>query len=411
MSARFTSADDTDGNGSGDDPYAYVKGNPETATDPTGNRMVSEDGSSANAVSVGGGVTRLVVDDPYGVITTRYSTSNYSNWSCTYNCYRNSTWSYSGYANYYGHQIPYTPPPKPKSTASARHPSMAQKAKAVAKTVATGAVHVVDTVFGVSRSIHDAQTLAGNGSAGEKAAAALDLGFNVLTDISMFTGEGEELRAADLAAEGGLDLAKGAAEDGALTEIEDGAKSLGEACGFLSFSYTTVVTTAVSKVAIGSLKPGEQVLAYNQQTKKMELEVIRHVWVTHDNDLVDLTLTHKTAASKGKPAQQNSETIHTNMKHPFLTVEKGFVPVGQLKLGMHIIEVGGRIGVVTGWQSKPDIQVMYNLEVTSDHTYTVGAGQWVVHNSCGRTLQLIRRDWMLFGHGLTSSLCVVGNCK
>jgi len=32
-----------------------------------------------------------------------------------------------------------------------------------------------------------------------------------------------------------------------------------------------------------------------------------------------------------------SETIHTNKKHPFFTEEQGFVPVGQLKLGMHVL--------------------------------------------------------------------------
>jgi hypothetical protein len=28
-------------------------------------------------------------------------------------------------------------------------------------------------------------------------------------------------------------------------------------------------------------------------------------------------------------------------------------------------------------------QVMYNLEVARDHTFTVGVGEWVVHNDCG----------------------------
>jgi hypothetical protein len=28
---------------------------------------------------------------------------------------------------------------------------------------------------------------------------------------------------------------------------------------------------------------------------------------------------------------------------------------------------------------------MYNLEVAQDHTFTVGAGQWVVHNACSPT--------------------------
>ena len=138
------------------------------------------------------------------------------------------------------------------------------------------------------------------------------------------------------------------------------------------------------------LKPGDQAWAYNQQNKKMELEVIRHLWVTHDNDLVDLTLTTQTAASKGKSAHQSSETVHTNKKHPFLTAEKGFVPVAQLKLRMHIVEASGRVGDVTGWESVPGVQTMYNLEVTQDHTYTVGVGQWVVHNSGSCTTTLYR---------------------
>jgi hypothetical protein len=35
---------------------------------------------------------------------------------------------------------------------------------------------------------------------------------------------------------------------------------------------------------------------------------------------------------------------------------------------------------VTGWKMVPGASVMYNLEVAQDHTYTVGDGQWVVHN-------------------------------
>jgi hypothetical protein len=92
---------------------------------------------------------------------------------------------------------------------------------------------------------------------------------------------------------------------------------------------------------------------------------------------VDLTIT-KTA--HGKTAKPESEVIHTNKKHPFLTVEKGFLPVGQMKLGMHVVEADGRVGVITGWKIVPGVKVMYNLEVQQDHTYAVGVGQWVVHN-------------------------------
>jgi hypothetical protein len=103
----------------------------------------------------------------------------------------------------------------------------------------------------------------------------------------------------------------------------------------------------------------------------------------HDNDLVDLTLTTTTPAGHGKAATKMSETIHTNKEHPFLTKEKGFLPVGQITLGMHVQRADGTYGVVTGWKVVAGSEVMYNLEVAQDHTFTVGIQQWVVHNQCG----------------------------
>jgi Pretoxin HINT domain len=76
-------------------------------------------------------------------------------------------------------------------------------------------------------------------------------------------------------------------------------------------------------------------------------------------------------------------TIHTNKRHPFLTVEKGFLPVGQITLGMHIVEANGQTGIVSGWKVVPGVMTMYNLEVALDHTFVVGMEIWVVHNCDG----------------------------
>ncbi len=120
-----------------------------------------------------------------------------------------------------------------------------------------------------------------------------------------------------------------------------------------------------------------------------------HVWINHDHDLVDLTITTTTHGQHGKPATKTSEVIHTNQKHPFFTMEHGFLPVGQIKLGMHLLRADGRVGVVTGWKVVPGTQVMYNLEVAQDHTFTVGAGQWVVHNCAqGPTLDQRRVEYV-----------------
>jgi len=123
------------------------------------------------------------------------------------------------------------------------------------------------------------------------------------------------------------------------------------------------VITAQGEQAIGTIHPGETVEAYNPKTHQMELKPVLHVWINHDNDLVDLTLTTMTPVTHDKPAVKTSEVIHTNKKHPFLTREKGFLPVGQIKLGMHVLRADGTYGVVTGWKVVPGTQVMYNLEV------------------------------------------------
>ncbi len=145
------------------------------------------------------------------------------------------------------------------------------------------------------------------------------------------------------------------------------------------------MTTAQGKEPIGKLHVGEKVLAYNPETKQMEDQPILHVFLDHDNDLVDVTLTTIHRTQQGRGVSRQSEVIHTNKKHPFLTKEKGFLPVGQIKLGMHVLRADGTYGVVTGWKVVAGSMTMYNLEVAQDHTFTVGAGEWVVHN-CDLTI-------------------------
>jgi len=100
-----------------------------------------------------------------------------------------------------------------------------------------------------------------------------------------------------------------------------------------------------------------------------------HVWINHDNDLVDLTITTVVHPPLSKEKGKQSEVVHTTKKHPFLTIERGFLPVGEIKLGMHVLRADGSVGVITGWKVVPGVQTMYNLEVAQDHTFTVGAGQ------------------------------------
>lgn len=106
------------------------------------------------------------------------------------------------------------------------------------------------------------------------------------------------------------------------------------------------------------------------------------MWVHSDHDLVYLTITTTTHAPHSTVGKKSSEVVHTTEDHPFYTLEHGFVPVHDLKPGMHVLQADGQVGVITGWKVVPGAQVMYNLEVAQDPTFTVGTGQWIVHNKC-----------------------------
>jgi hypothetical protein len=60
---------------------------------------------------------------------------------------------------------------------------------------------------------------------------------------------------------------------------------------------------------------------------------------------------------------------------------EGWVEAGSLTLGDQILSLDGTFGDVESISISNDPQVMYNLTVDISHTFAVGEGQWVVHNS------------------------------
>jgi len=70
------------------------------------------------------------------------------------------------------------------------------------------------------------------------------------------------------------------------------------------------------------------------------------------------------------------------MEHPFYTAEEEWVAAGDLESGDQILSLTGDIGVVESVTFDTRDQVMYNLTVDSVHTFAVGDGAWVVHNTC-----------------------------
>ena len=95
--------------------------------------------------------------------------------------------------------------------------------------------------------------------------------------------------------------------------------------------------------------------------------------------------------------------LHTTDEHPFLTTDRGFVSAEDLRVGEQIRQLAGGYGVVVALQHIFGVAVRYNLTVQDDHTYAVGADQWVVHNTCGCGGSEAPEDNTLAGDNLSVS--------
>jgi RHS repeat-associated protein len=321
----FLSPDSVQGNESGMDPYAYVQGNPETATDPTGQADDPEPGGgpavgdAPSEGSGGGGGGGLNTDAINAIIMVAV-------WFRTQSQFAQNGTNCALHGNCTG-PAPAGDPGFHEGTAPAPAPAP-----------------VGDPGF------HEGTTPAGDPGFHEGKAPA-----------NPSTGT-----VADPPVVSWVDWVVG--------------KDLSSPC---SFTSNTQVETPAGEQSIGTLKVGEQVMAYNPQTHKMEAEPILHVWIHQDSDLINLTITSKTSAHNSKSTTNQSEVVHTTSEHPFLT-DHGFVPASQLKVGMKVQQADGSFGTITGWTQVQGTQTMYNLEVNQDHTFAVGEGEWVVHNQCDR---------------------------
>jgi RHS repeat-associated protein len=342
--AVFLSADTVQGNISGMNPYDYVGGNPETWSDPTGQRVACPDPSGCGGSSGGGsnggggegnGGGRGTGSPSLGDVGTLIQETEQA-----------------------AKQVldPTTDPLLPIAVATA--PVWVPVLLEIVIVLGIGILAGV--ILGVIVTVLDTT----QGAKGE-----------------IFI-ETPETRNKTAGGAGGAPVADQGASPFIPIVGDDRVRHVGPGPSSCSFTPDTRVTTNHGEQPISTLQVGEKVQSYNPKTHKMEMQPILHVWTHKDNDLVDLTITATTTSQHGKPVTIKNEVVHTTSEHPFLTIEKGFVPAGKIQMGMHILKADESVGVITGWRSVHGTKVMYNLEVARDHTFTVGVGQWVVHNEC-----------------------------
>jgi hypothetical protein len=174
--------------------------------------------------------------------------------------------------------------------------------------------------------------------------------------------------------------------------VADGETALkGTVCG-LSFSADTKVATPQGPRPIASIKPGDKVLAYDPETKRVTTQSVERVFVNHDSDRVDVTLDTTRTSDKNGPAgaavesateTHGTETIHTTANHPWLTADRGWVDAGALQIGEPVELANGSLALVESLRNIPGVGTMYDLSLEQVHTFEVGDGAYVVHNCSG----------------------------
>ncbi len=153
------------------------------------------------------------------------------------------------------------------------------------------------------------------------------------------------------------------------SKVDDVAGAVGS-CVRHSFSPATAVATASGAVAIATLEVGDKVAAFNPDAGAVGEHSITAVHLNADPAVAYVRI--------------DGEIVETTPDHPFLT-DHGWVEAEDLEPGMQIRKLDGSYGTFEGWRIEYRPVEMWDLTVAEVHTFAVGEGEWVVHNSgpCG----------------------------
>ncbi len=166
----------------------------------------------------------------------------------------------------------------------------------------------------------------------------------------------------------------------ALTSADGEAGDIGDdagtptMCGGESFSAGTEVLLADgSTIPISQVLAGDQVMATDPATGKIQSETVTALWLHDDADLMDITVLTTTARS----------TVHSTANHLFWDVTShSWTPAFNLRIGDQLLTANGQLATVVQLTSVAGTGWMYDLTVNRDHDFFIGiAGSDVlVHN-------------------------------
>ena len=241
---------------------------------------------------------------------------------------------------------------------------------ATAAIVATGGIAAGSVVCTAVSMVQGAATgaIAGAASGAVSGAAIGAVSSAVKQRTSSGSWKGAGKAALVGAKQGAIDGAFSGAITGAITGAVSGAINPTHC-----FVAGTSVAAAAGYVAIETLKPGDLVWAWDEETGNVSLKPVKQLFVNESDELIHLTI--------------NGETITTTPSHPFYVAHKGWYAAVDLRAGDILVLVNGEY--VTLEKTQHEILeapiTVYNFEVEDYHTYYVGTDGVLVHNSCDGT--------------------------
>ncbi|GAB3624637.1 hypothetical protein GCM10027418_27220 [Mariniluteicoccus endophyticus] len=124
-----------------------------------------------------------------------------------------------------------------------------------------------------------------------------------------------------------------------------------------------------SRKPIEDVKVGDEVIATDPETGEQTAKKVEHVFV-HEDTVIDLVV--------------GGEVITTTEDHPFWSVtDQRFERADELSPGEQVLGADGGVVTVSGLDLGSGRETLaYNLSVEGIHTYHVGKGAVLVHNTC-----------------------------
>lgn len=146
----------------------------------------------------------------------------------------------------------------------------------------------------------------------------------------------------------------------------------------MRFPAATPVETRHGRVPIEKIKVGDEVLARNMATGKLEYKKVVALTRPHQDHLLELKIEGERAAIEATPS------------HPFW-VKRGssaaaWVTAGKMQSGDEVLTEKGKWEKVTEDISLNKLATVYNFEVQDNHDYFVGTEGLLVHNAGPCTL-------------------------